>query len=164
LVWPPYLAFVPDVEREYNHAHASHCPEGAAMPAIEDDYLDVLHNIETAIISVYRDQPGLVDAEADKALNTVLLEYQAELRGRSATPTIPGGLAELVYGSVKEICDWRLGREVLETAKGDLRLDVPPLTLDEIILCLKRIRKSIRMWTKQGGQRGYLNFVSEYLP
>jgi hypothetical protein len=41
---------------------------------------------------------------------------------------------------------------------------VPPLALDEIIVCLKRIRKSIRKWTKEGGQRGYMNFVDEYIP
>ena len=134
------------------------------MPAVEDDYLDVLHNIETAIIGVYRDQPGLVDAEADKALNTALLEYQAELQGRSANHPIPGGLAELVYVRVKEMCDWRLGREALETAEGEPGPEVPPLALDEIIVCLKRIRKSIRKWTKEGGQRGYLNFVDEYIP
>lgn len=134
------------------------------MPTVEDEYLDVLHNIETAIISVYCEQPGLVDAEADKALNTAQLEYQAELQGRSASYPMPGGLAKQVYVRVKAMCDWRLGRAALETAEGEPGPGVPALTVDEIIFCLKRIRKSIRKWTKEGGQRGYLNFVDQYVP
>jgi hypothetical protein len=37
------------------------------------------------------------------------------------------------------------------------------LTAAELVLCLKRIRKSIDFWTKEGGRQGYLNYVSEYV-
>lgn len=39
-----------------------------------------------------------------------------------------------------------------------------PVALDEIIACLKRVRKSINLWTREGGRRRYLTFVSQFVP
>lgn len=40
-------------------------------------------------------------------------------------------------------------------------------TLAEIAACLKRIRKSVELWTKtktkEQGRQGYLNFVQNYI-
>ena len=38
-----------------------------------------------------------------------------------------------------------------------------PISPEEAVLCLKRIRKSIARWTKVGGRQGYLTFVSQYV-
>ena len=38
-----------------------------------------------------------------------------------------------------------------------------PVTRDEIIACLKRVRKSIHLWTREGGRQGYLTFVSRFI-
>jgi hypothetical protein len=40
---------------------------------------------------------------------------------------------------------------------------LPPKTVEEMIACLKFIRRSIERWNKRGGQRGYLDFVSQYV-
>lgn len=37
-----------------------------------------------------------------------------------------------------------------------------PLQPVGLVLCLKKIRKSIDFWTKERGRQGYLNFVAEY--
>jgi hypothetical protein len=42
-------------------------------------------------------------------------------------------------------------------------LDLEPKTVDEIIACLKRIRRSIQFWQKKGGRQGYLTFISEFV-
>ncbi len=48
------------------------------------------------------------------------------------------------------MCEWRLGRTVLATEDGEpLPLPVEPLTLEEMVAILKRIRKSIRFWRKK---------------
>ena len=36
------------------------------------------------------------------------------------------------------------------------------LTLDEVIACLKRIRSSIKLWTKDYGRQGYLHYVEQW--
>ncbi len=74
-------------------------------------------------------------------------------------------LEQEVFEAVKFMCDWRLGEPQSEDSEmPDLEtLGLRPKTLDEIVACLKRIRKSISLWTKQGGRQGYLIFVSNFL-
>ncbi len=33
------------------------------------------------------------------------------------------------------------------------------ITVEELLLCLKRIKKSITFWTQQLGRKGYMQFV-----
>lgn len=54
------------------------------MPAFEDEYLDVLQNIEAAIVDAYRNDGELTDYDVDKVLNAVYLEYRAEAQGENA--------------------------------------------------------------------------------
>lgn len=39
------------------------------MPSFEDKYLDVLQNIEMAIVGVYRQHKDLLDYDVDRVLN-----------------------------------------------------------------------------------------------
>ena len=49
--------------------------------ALEDTHLDVLQNIEFAIVSVYRKQRGLRDLDVMRALDALVDVYRAEARG-----------------------------------------------------------------------------------
>ncbi|MCL4531561.1 MAG: hypothetical protein M1282_19415 [Chloroflexi bacterium] len=129
------------------------------MPAFEDQYLDVLQNIEMATLSVYREHRDLVDYDVDKVLNLLWMEYRNEKQGRTIPPSKLGDNAQMVYDRVREICEWRLGRQDIKTDKELMRLKREPISVDEIMACLKRIRKSIDLWTKQGGRQGYLYFI-----
>ena len=130
----------------------------------EDQYLDVLHNIETALVHVYEERKELTDWEARDGVNALIRSYKAEARGRAAPTLQLNALAQEAYTSVKMMCDWRLGRATILTEDGKSPTDLPPpKTVDEIILCLQRILRSIEMWQKEGGRRGYFNFVSRYV-
>jgi len=135
------------------------------MTPFEDQYLDVLHNIESGILMVYRTQPELADFDVENALNALIRQYNAEMKGRSASPAQLNPLAQAVYDSVRIMCEWRLGRgEIVHTKDGASLPQPPPIQTDEIIACLKRVRKSVQYWNKEGGRRGYLTFVEEYVP
>ena len=140
----------------------------------EEKYLDVLQNIEFGIVTVYRQHAEMVDWDALKAIETLIREYQAELTGRPVPAVVLQPVAQEVYDSVKAMCEWRLGRSqmVVEEKKSFFKLPFkksPPeiplelKTTDEIILCLKRIRKSIQHWNRRGGRQGYLDFISEFV-
>ena len=34
----------------------------------------------------------------------------------------------------------------------------------EILLCLKRLKSSIRLWNGEGGRQGYLTYIRNFLP
>jgi hypothetical protein len=129
------------------------------MPPIEDEYPDVLQNIEMAIVSVYRERNDLLDYDVDKVLNLLWTEYRNEKQGRTRPTPKLGENARLVYDRVKEMCEWRLGRKSIKAGKGSARLTVERITVDGIMDCLKRIRKSVDLWNKQGGRQGYLYFI-----
>lgn len=133
---------------------------------IEDHYLDVLQNIEAAIVQVYREHPELADGNVDLALEGLVRLYQAEARGRAAPVLRLRELEQQVYDGVKEMCDWRMHRTRPDPQESDEPVLLPgtPLTVEEIVACLKRIRKSIALWTKQGGRQGYLDYIAQFIP
>ncbi len=129
------------------------------MSAFEDEYMDVLQNIEMAIVSVYRENHSLLDYDVDKVLNILWTEYRNEKQGRAAPAPKLGENAQLVYERVKEMCEWRLGRTDLIAGDVPAGSKPEPISVDEIMDCLKRIRKSVALWNKQGGRQGYLYFI-----
>ena len=133
------------------------------MSSFEDEYMDVLQNIEMAIVSVYREKHGLLDYDVDKVLNILWTEYRNEKQGRHASTSLSapklGENAQLVYDRVKEMCEWRLGRKDVGVSGKSAKVKPEPISVDEIMDCLKRIRKSVDLWNKQGGRQGYLYFI-----
>jgi hypothetical protein len=126
--------------------------------SVEDQHLDVLQNIEFAIMQVYESNPDLIDAEVLKAIETVTRIYSAEAQGKSGSSLTIRGISAEVAEQVKEICELRLGRATV----GDVDESIEPKTLTDIIDCLKRIQSSIKFWTQKGGRQGYLNFVQNF--
>jgi hypothetical protein len=136
------------------------------MTDFEEEYMDVLQNIEFAIVSVYRENKELTDYDVDKVINALTRKYQAENNQRSVNKPRLSERAEEVYGRVRGICDWRLGREHVvseENEEGEKLFVQDSKTVEEIIQCLKRIRKSIKRWSKVGGRQGYLQYIDQFI-
>jgi hypothetical protein len=106
----------------------------------------------------------MTDWQARSAIEALLREYRAEAKGRETRPASLNELSEEVYDSVRTLCEWRLGRAVPHGDDGaPIDLGPEPLTLDEIVDSLKRVRKSINRRTRRGGRQGYLTFVDQYI-
>ena len=129
--------------------------------SVEDEFLPVLINIETAILAVYRENPELADYQVESALEALARTYAGEAKNKPAsTPKNP--LAQEVYQVVKSICDWQLGRENLVDEEGQpIHLQV--LSRDEMLAVLKRLRKSVQFWNKESGSQGYLNYIKQFI-
>lgn len=122
--------------------------------------LDVLQNIEFGIIQVYRADPSLLDADVKDAIDALARVYHAQEEQRTPPKTTLGERSEQVFLSVQATCEWRLGRAPYP---GDSEMPESGIALSEIVRCLREIQKSIPRWTRQGGRKGYLDFVSEYV-
>jgi hypothetical protein len=128
---------------------------------IDEKNLEVMKNIEMAIVGVFHDHPNLADFQVDQALEALGRSYQREKTG--GEPVLPkSNLAQNVYQAVKVMCDWRLGRENIVDEEGQ-PMSVEPLTVDEIQASLKHLRKSIAVWSKHGGTQGYLKYISKFI-
>jgi hypothetical protein len=131
----------------------------------EEQYQDVLQNIEFAIVGTYHERPEEIsDWSVEAALDALIRAYGAEHTGRTLRPARLSEAEQMIYDRVHGMCEWRLGREQpqVEGASSILQ-EITPKTLDEIVACLKRVRTSVKRWHKSGGRRGYLDFVSAFI-
>ena len=130
----------------------------------EEQYETILRNIESGIVYLYDENPEMTDWEVLAAIEGLIRRYRAETKGRQSPRPPLDPLTAEVYDLVEMICGWHRGTRPL-LGEGDKPLDfsIETLTLDEIIACLKRVRKSINLWTQEGGRRGYLTFISQFL-
>ncbi len=117
---------------------------------IEELHEDVLMNIELPIMEVYADHPEMLDLHVDEGLGALMSRYKAEEQGKVVLPVRVKGQALLIFDAVLVNTELMLGRpeQVMDT-----------ISLPVVLACLGRVRKSVKLWTKQGGSRGYLNFV-----
>ncbi len=134
---------------------------------VEQAYEDVLQNLEFAIVKVFRQNPELSDWDVRNAVEALARYYNAAAKGRTPEHRpLNTQLAQDVYDMVGAMCEWRRGETTLFNAEDDTPVDIPvdPLEPQELVACLRRIKKSIQMWTKRGGRQGYLNFVNDFFP
>jgi hypothetical protein len=109
--------------------------------AFDEKYLDVLQNIEFAIVQIYRQYPELHDYEVMNALEAAIDFYAAQRINRNPRDFNLSDRAALVAENVKNLCDWRLGRKSKEIDPTNLegsekdQLEMTPKTIDEIITC-----------------------------
>lgn len=138
----------------------------------ERKYEKELAAIESGIVSVYDDNPQMADYSVMEALDNLIRFYEAQAVGRTASIRRMEPVDQEVYQTVKAVCERLLHKEKSENATEE-EIDVddfvsavqddPANTLEEVIACLKRIRKSVTRWNKANGRRGYLEFVQQYL-
>jgi len=130
--------------------------------SVEDEYFDVLQNIEFGIVNVYKNNPDLADHNVMRILEALIDTYIAEKIGRSPRNFNLSEIEFTLRDSVFSMCEFRLGRQAMTDSQKIKQKDIYPLTVDEIVLCLKRILKSVKKWNKHGGRQGYLNFIIQY--
>ncbi len=129
-----------------------------------DQYFNVLLNIEMGIVEIYKEYPELTDHQVDKVLNGLIRTYTAELKGRSAPKLRFTDAETSLFERVEFACGMFIGENVLvDDDTGEELPMLEPKTVEEIIACLKRIRKSVKFWTKEHGRQGYLNYVKQFL-
>jgi hypothetical protein len=132
--------------------------------SIEDEYMDVLQNIEFGIVSAYRSDANVSDYDVLDALEALISHYYSERINRPPRNFRLDQRAQAVYDSAKAMCEMRLGRGGLEDKKGKLiDTGMEALSIQEIIDCLKRIQSSVKKWSKRYGRQGYLTFVKDYV-
>jgi len=121
----------------------------------------VLQNIEFGIIQVYRADPSLIDVDAKDAIDALVRHYHAEEEQRTPPTLRLGERAERVFQSVQKMCEWRLGRSPSPGEAAEFEVGIP---VSDLVKALRTIQKSIPRWSSQGGRKGYLDFVIDYLP
>ena len=114
----------------------------------QQKYLDILHDIEECIATINADHPELDDAQVIRALRALLYAYTT---GNSVPPAL-SPLATEIYADVQQVLAWRI-RDV----PGSRAVFRPLLDSLECVI------DSAEFWHRQGGVRGYLEYMSQFL-
>jgi hypothetical protein len=83
------------------------------MKEPEEEELDILQNLEFAIVQVYRADRSLLDLDVKDAIDALIRHYHAEEELHTPPVLRVGAKAGQVFTSVQGICEWRLGRAAL---------------------------------------------------
>lgn len=135
------------------------------MGNFEEQYNDPLRGIELAIVRIYREEDALVDHQTLKAINGLIRVYTAVTRRRNPPTLKLDDLSQKVFDDVQLVCEGWLGNKPIFDETGQMaEAGDRALQLSEVIQCLKRIRRSVEMWQKEGGRRGYFEFIDGFLP
>ncbi|MFT5193018.1 MAG: hypothetical protein ACI9EW_000176 [Cellvibrionaceae bacterium] len=133
---------------------------------VEEEYQDVLMNIEFAILGEYRNNRDLRDYDIDVVINTAIRYYDAQRKQKVIKLGTLSDQQQQVYDSLFVITILLLnGFSGLQTKDGQ-EISIPEsrkISVEVLILCLKRIRKSVKLWTKRNGPKGYLTFLDTFL-
>ena len=134
------------------------------MTTFEDEHVDVFHNLEGAIVKMYQFEPNLIDAQVDTALDHLIRVYNAEAQGKTAPRKSIRGAAVKIADQLEPLCEFHLGRLAVEDLEDKpLNAKIPQRDAAEMTACLKRIKSSLKLWSKKGGRQGYLNFVTDFI-
>jgi hypothetical protein len=131
----------------------------------EEEYEDVLQNIEFGIQKAWQRFPEMSDHDVMRALEALIDLYVGEKIGRGPKKLVTTDAERDIFYRMHAMCEWRMGRQPLSddaTKNPSLEPDKHK-SIDEILACLKRILKSVGRWNKVGGRRGYLEFASQYV-
>lgn len=123
------------------------------QPEQEDIYFDQLFELEQSIIEVFRKTPDLIDLEVLSALDATIMNYKNFKRGFSQKSFNSTEIIQSVYENIETICKELISSET----------NVKEISIDELLWCLRRIKKSLKMWNKNMGRQGYLNFIDEHI-
>lgn len=126
-----------------------------------EENLDVLQNLEFAIVEVWRANREMTDYNAQRAYETARQFYRGEQRGTQPTLPTLTGLDATAFAALKAMCEFRLGRNAGPLSESDV--PVPPIPLEKLIACLQELAKSVERHTRSGGRQGYLQFIDQFL-
>jgi hypothetical protein len=125
---------------------------------VTTDAEGVLKTIETAVVNVTRDKPTMTNYAALRAYEAAIKHYHAIARQQQSKPANLTGTDALLYEAVRTACEARLGRPISAESNA------PALSHEDLVACLRRLKKSVEFWTEQGGRRGYLDFLTQFVP
>ncbi len=120
------------------------------------DHLDVLQNIEACVAQVWRKHPEMTNYAVARAYDAAIAHYRMVERSQTPKPPNVTGVDAEIFAGVQAACDMRLAGLPAE--------DMPPICAEDLLACLRKLRKSVDLWTEQGGRQGYLKLIEKFVP
>ena len=122
----------------------------------EEKYFDQLMQLEFAVLGFFDDHPELTDAMVDNAYEELARRYRAEATAHEYKPGKLDGLRLELHDTLLPIAEMLVGRP-------DNVMPYAPVSAEALNEMFRRLRASLRKWSREGGRQGYLTFLDGQL-
>ena len=127
-----------------------------------DQNIGTFKELESAVMALWRREPGLSDHMVERAYEALHQDYDAEARGRRGRPHRLTGLDLAGYDAVRAAAEYLLGRAPRPASSP---VETAPVAIGLVRDCLRELSRSVgRHQRTKGGPTGYLGHVAKYLP
>ena len=111
-----------------------------------EKYMDVLQPLETCVVYYYRQNPNMHDHDVLHVYENLLKYVKARLTNYPLAPPKLEIISSELY--LQQI-------SILVSKENSY-------SFNELQECLKMLEKSVKLWNKAYGSRGYLNYISQF--
>jgi len=95
--------------------------------------------------------------------STTRRRFAAEAQGRTFKPRAGDERVHQLFTGLCGASEMLLGRESPDI--HDRRTEsFDPISIDTLVQCLKQLERSVKLWSEQGGRKGYLSYIRQFLP
>jgi hypothetical protein len=131
--------------------------------AVTGDNASSLFLLETLIDSYASNDVSVIDLHVLEALEATRRLFAAEAQGRTFQPRLGDERVRELFTGLRGASELLLGRT---SADIDDRTTEPSesIDIDTLVRCLKQLEKSVKLWSEQGGRKGYLLYIRQFLP
>jgi hypothetical protein len=134
-----------------------------ALMTVTDDNVASLFFLETLIDSYASSDESVIDLHVLEAIEACRRLFGAEAQGRTFQPRLGDERVRQLFAGLRGASEMLLGRESPDLRdRGTEPSD--PISIDTLIQCFKQLERSVKLWSKQGGRKGYLLYIRQFLP
>jgi hypothetical protein len=119
--------------------------------------------LESLINSVAREDGSLLDLHVLDALEATRRSFGAELDGRTFQPARMDPRVHFLFFGLRAVGNLLVGHPAPDL-ENQMREPPEPISVDTLIKLLRRLEKSVKIWSEQGGRQGYLEYIASFLP
>jgi hypothetical protein len=131
--------------------------------AVTADNSPSLFFLETLINSYASTDESVIDLHVLEALEATRRLFAAEAQSRTFQPRLGDQRVQQLFAGLRDASEVLLGREPAgiydQTAEPS-----DAISIDTLVTCLKQLERSVKLWSEQGGRRGYLQYIRRFLP
>lgn len=113
-----------------------------------EEYVEVLQLLEVLVARFYRQHPQMYDLDVLYVYEALLKRIKAKLTNFPLPQNNLKGVSNDIYV---------LQLKFLEEMENFY-------SLKEIQECLKLLEKSLKLWSREHGSKGYLNYIAQFIP
>lgn len=114
---------------------------------VAEKYISILQPLEAFVSIYYKRYPEMHDHDVLQVYEALLKDVKAKLTNFPLPQHKLTGIPNMLY----------------EMQNQHLNYMQETYSLEEIQLCLKQLEKSVKLWNREHGSRGYLNFISNFV-